>query len=209
MIRGRIAINDAQTGDRTWLDHLADQFGRAWKRGGERPRIEDFLADAAEPRRALLVQELIRVERELRKQAGEAPTPVEYNERFPNNCTAVGVAFGAEDAVDSPAPPEPITAARSLLFGLLALQNGFVDRDTLLAAFNAWVLDKSRSLGQILVDRGALMPAGHDMLADLVAEHLRQYGQDPERSLAVLTVVPDVRDGLAGLADLDLQTSIL
>ena len=34
-------------------------------------------------------------------------------------------------------------AARDLLFGLLALQNDFIDRDALLAAFDAWVADKS------------------------------------------------------------------
>jgi hypothetical protein len=40
-----------------------------------------------------------------------------------------------------------------LLFGLLALQNNVIERETLQAGFNAWVADKSQSLGQILLDR--------------------------------------------------------
>ena len=82
-------------------------------------------------------------------------------------------------------PSRRVDAAQSLLFGLLALQNNFIDRDTLLAAFNAWVADKSQSLGQILLDRGALSPARHAVLEILVQEHLQQHGFDPERSLAV------------------------
>ena len=47
-------------------------------------------------------------------------------------------------------------ADHNLLFGLLALQNNFIDRDTLVAAFAAWVTDKSRDLGRILLERGAV-----------------------------------------------------
>jgi hypothetical protein len=45
-------------------------------------------------------------------------------------------------------------ADRNLLFGILALQMDFIDRDALVEAMNAWVLDKTRPLGQILQDRG-------------------------------------------------------
>ena len=40
-------------------------------------------------------------------------------------------------------------------------------------------------------------------------EHLQQHGDDPERSLAVLSVVPDVRNDLEVVPDLDLQASLL
>ncbi len=156
----------------------------------------------------LLLQELLRVERELRLSAGETPTPDEYRRRFPDDPAAVDAAFGITDRPRS-APSQPPSAARSLLFGLLALQNNFINRDALLAAFNVWVADKSQSLGQILLDRGALSPARHAALDVLVQEHLQQHGQDPERSLAVLTVVPEVRDDLEGVPDLDLQASLL
>ena len=133
----------------------------------------------------------------------------EYHGRFPDYCAAIDAAFGiADEAPASPARP-PVLAAESLLFGLLALQNNIIDRDVLLGAFNAWVADKSRSLGQILLDRNAISPARHALLAELVREHLQKHGQDPERSLAVLSVIPAVRDGLERLPDLDLQASLL
>jgi len=106
--------------------------------------------------------------------------------------------------------PDPQkSAARSLLFGLLALQNNFIDRETLLSAFNAWVADKSKSLGQILLDRGALSPARHAALEMLVNEHVDRHGHDPERSLAVLSIVPAVRDQLEQVPDLDLHAGLL
>ena len=47
-------------------------------------------------------------------------------------------------------------ADRHLLFGLLALQNGLIDQAQLVAAFQAWTRDKSRTLADHLVARGDL-----------------------------------------------------
>src|SRR5271170_3982969 len=135
-------MSHSQTGERTWIDEAADRFESDWKRGGDRPRIEDFLAQEAGPRRTLLLQELLRVECELRKSAGEKPGCEEYRQRFSDDRAAVDAVFRHDAHVDPPAKPRT-DAAQSLLFGLLALQNNFIDRDTLLAAFNAWVGDKS------------------------------------------------------------------
>ena len=44
------------------------------------------------------------------------------------------------------APPRA-TADRNLLFGIVALQMDFIDRDSLVAAMNAWVLEKTKPLG--------------------------------------------------------------
>jgi eukaryotic-like serine/threonine-protein kinase len=198
-----------QTGDRTWIDEAADRFESDWKRGGDRPRIEDFLAGRSEPGRTVLLQELLRVECELRKTAGETALSDEYRQRFPDDAAAIDAVFGIDAHRSKPSTEPPIATANSLLFGLLALQNNFIDRETLLAAFNAWVADKSQSMGQILLDRGALNPARHAVLQVLVQEHLQQHGFDPERSLAVLTVGPAVRDDLEELPDFDLQASLL
>jgi hypothetical protein len=46
--------------------------------------------------------------------------------------------------------------SRHLLFGLLALQNGLIDQRALVAAFQAWTRDKSKSLADQLVVRGDL-----------------------------------------------------
>jgi len=52
-------MSHAQIGERTWIDEAADRFECDWKRGGDRPRFEDFMAEEAGPRRILLLQELL------------------------------------------------------------------------------------------------------------------------------------------------------
>jgi hypothetical protein len=44
-------------------------------------------------------------------------------------------------------------ADHNLLFGLLALQNGLINQVQLVAAFQAWTLDKARALADHLVGR--------------------------------------------------------
>ena len=106
-------------------------------------------------RRAQLLEELVRVERELRRAAGERPTPEEYQLRFPDDRDAIAAAFGLDER---PEPKRAVGAAENMLLGLLALQNHFIDRDALVAGFDAWVADKSKPLGQLLLDRKALSP---------------------------------------------------
>ncbi len=194
------------SGERTWIDEAADRFEHEWTGGPQRPLIEDFLAEAGAGRRAQLLEELVRVERELRRAAGERPTPEEYQLRFPDDRDAIAAAFGLDER---PEPKRAVGAAENMLLGLLALQNHFIDRDALVAGFDAWVADKSKPLGQLLLDRKALSPARYALLEQLVHEHIQQHGCDPERSLAVLKVVPEVRDRLERVADLDFQCTVM
>jgi lipopolysaccharide biosynthesis regulator YciM/tRNA A-37 threonylcarbamoyl transferase component Bud32 len=99
-------------------------------------------------------------------------------------------------------------ADRNLLFGILALQLDFVSRDQLIAAMNAWVLQKATPLGDLLVAHGALGRDRHALLEGLVQEHLQQHGGDPERSLAALSSLGPVRDDLRQVPDADLQASL-
>jgi WD40 repeat protein len=62
---------------------LCRQFEAAWK-AGERPAIEDYLADLAEPEHTALLHELVQIEAEYRRCAGERAEPAEYGERFPD-----------------------------------------------------------------------------------------------------------------------------
>jgi hypothetical protein len=45
---------------------------------------------------------------------------------------------------------------RNLLFGILALPMDFISRDALIAAMHAWVLNKQKPLGQVLVEQRCL-----------------------------------------------------
>jgi tetratricopeptide (TPR) repeat protein/tRNA A-37 threonylcarbamoyl transferase component Bud32 len=108
--------------------------------------------------------------------------------------------------------PEPVpsrpSADRNLLFGILALQLDFVSRDQLIGAMNAWVLEKARPLGALLVERGALGSDRHALLEALVAEHLKQHDGDPQKSLAALSSLGSVRDDLEQIPEADLHASL-
>ena len=90
------------------VNAACERFESSW-RTGPRPRIEDALADWTGPGRCELLAELIALELELRRDAGESPTRVDYLGRFPDDPHAVDVAFDGLDTSplgDSP-PIDP------------------------------------------------------------------------------------------------------
>jgi serine/threonine-protein kinase len=105
------------------------------------------------------------------------------------------------------APSRP-AADRNLLFGVLALQMDFISRDALIRAMNAWVLEKTKPLGQILEDQGALRGDAHTLLEALVRKHLELHSGDPERSLASVSSLGSAREDLRQIADPDVQASL-
>ena len=97
-------------------------------------------------------------------------------------------------------------ADRNLLFGILALQMDFITRDALVAAMNAWVLQKHRPLSELLEEHEALARSDRDLLEPL-ARHIEQHGNDPSRSLASLSSVDWIQGALepVGRVDADVQ----
>jgi tetratricopeptide (TPR) repeat protein len=105
--------------------------------------------------------------------------------------------------------PRPHAAAdRNLLFGILALQADLISRDALIGAMNAWAVNKSTPLGQILRDQGALSAEGHAVVETLVRLSLERHGDDAEQSLAALASLGSARQELAQIADDDVQASL-
>ena len=103
----------------------------------------------------------------------------------------------------------PAPADRNLLFGILAVQLDFVSKGALVAAMQAWLLDKARPLGDVLRDRGELSPEEFRHLAALVDVHLKRHGDDPARSLAALSSVPPtLRQELAALPDAEVRQTL-
>jgi serine/threonine protein kinase len=98
-------------------------------------------------------------------------------------------------------------ADRNLLFGLLALQIGLIDQSKLVAAFQAWTLDKARSLADHLVAHGDLEADQRAVVEDIVALHLKKHG-DVERSLAAVPAGRSTRESLARIADSDIAALI-
>jgi serine/threonine protein kinase len=82
-------------------------------------------------------------------------------------------------------------SARDVLVGMLALQVGFVTRDTLDAALIARGPD--RHLGRILVERKALSGDERALLELLAGKHIERHGGDPWRSLTALGHADSVR----------------
>src|SRR6516162_2629813 len=97
-----------------------------------------------------------------------------------------------------------LAAERDLLFGLLALQIGLINQGQLVAAFQAWTLDKARALADHLVARGDLEADDRAAVEALVGRHLKKHGGDVEKSLAAIPAGRSTRESLAGIADPDI-----
>jgi tetratricopeptide (TPR) repeat protein/tRNA A-37 threonylcarbamoyl transferase component Bud32 len=100
-----------------------------------------------------------------------------------------------------------LAAGHDLLFGLLALQNGLVDQGQLVAAFQAWSLNKSLPIAEHLVRRRDLDHDDRLAVQALVARHIKKYG-GADQSLAALPLRKSTRDSLAALGDPDLAATI-
>jgi WD40 repeat protein/tRNA A-37 threonylcarbamoyl transferase component Bud32 len=88
------------------VDQVCDRFEAAW-RTGWRPRIEDNLGEAqTDAERAILLHELILLEVECRRRAGEIPQPGDYQPRFPE--------LDLQWLLQALAPPVVSTAAAAL-----------------------------------------------------------------------------------------------
>jgi eukaryotic-like serine/threonine-protein kinase len=97
---------------------------------------------------------------------------------------------------------------RDLLFGILALQNGFIDQPGLIAAFHVWSHDKTKPLAQVLEDRGDLAAPRRALLDALVDEHARQHDGDARISVADLSSTEAVGRALRAIDDEDLQATL-
>src|SRR4051794_29279293 len=85
---------------------------------------------------------------------------------------AVRGASADDTDMDAGVLRTPADSDRNLLFGILALQMDFISRDALIAGMNAWVLDKRKTLGQILVTQGVLDPRDQALLEPMIARHV-------------------------------------
>jgi serine/threonine-protein kinase len=101
-----------------------------------------------------------------------------------------------------------VAAENDLLFGMIALQVGLIDQAKLVAAFQAWTLDKARGLPGHLVGRGDLDADDRAAVEALVARHLKKHGDDVERSLAALPAGRSTRERLAGIGDPAIEAGL-
>ncbi len=106
-------------------------------------------------------------------------------------------------------PDLPRTGSdRNLLVGILAVQMDFISRDALLNGMNAWILQKSRPLGEILLEQGSMQQDEYVLLEALVRKHLEKHDNDPQKSLAALSSLGPVRPALEQIQDGDVNASL-
>jgi tetratricopeptide (TPR) repeat protein len=85
------------------LEEVCCRFEQSW-RASQRPRLEDFLADAESFERQVLLRELLALDVHYRRRAGEAPTVGDYATRFPD-ASALWTEVVSEDG-DAPRAPD-------------------------------------------------------------------------------------------------------
>jgi serine/threonine-protein kinase len=191
------------------INEVCDRFEAAWKEGPP-PRLEDFLGEAVDAERLVLVQELIRVDVDYRKKRGEEPQAAEYLKRFPfvDQQWLTRLLPAARVAPVAAGPTAGHDSDRNLLFGIMSLQMDFISRDALIAAMHAWMLSKKKSLSAILVEQGALGADAQGLLEALVQKHLEVHNKDAQQSLAALGSLGSVQEELEQFADSDLKQSL-
>jgi hypothetical protein len=97
------AKSENSNSDWAWINAVADRFECDWKQAG-RPLIENYIAEVGEPRRAAFLEELLRVELELRRRAGEDPVPAEYDARFPGHAALIEAVLRPKPVGATPSP---------------------------------------------------------------------------------------------------------
>lgn len=177
--------------DQLMLERLLDRFEQEW-RSGSRPHWKAFLPE--DPAlRASAIPELVKLDCEYRRLAGETPLDADYTLPADPSCRRKNSRHSGE---------------QNLLIGFLALQLNFISREQFLAGMNAWIAQKDRPLADILEEQGALRPDVRPLLDSLVAKHLAIHGEDPQKSLAALSSIGDVRRELQELQDEEVNRSL-
>ena len=95
----------------------------------------------------------------------------------------------------------------ALVFGRLAVQLDFVSSEHVAIAMEAWHLDKSKPLGDILHEQGVLSSDEQQLLDGLAQKHLHIHGGDSRKSLAALSTSGLTLHSLGGLPDGKLARS--
>ncbi|MGO9469331.1 MAG: protein kinase domain-containing protein [Isosphaeraceae bacterium] len=101
-----------------------------------------------------------------------------------------------------------VNAGRNFLFGLLALQNGLINHDQLVAAVWAWSCDQGCQIADYLVDRGVLDASQRSVVQAMVAQHEKKHGDSTEQSSAAITAGRSTSESLAALGDTEIGETL-
>ena len=97
---------------------------------------------------------------------------------------------------------------RQLLWGLLALQNNYIDQGQLVAALWAWTLDKSRPLVDFLADGGTLGADKRTAVQVLMTQHGTSREGNFKENPTLTDAGQSHREQRAGLGDRDPAATV-
>jgi serine/threonine protein kinase len=70
------------------IDQTCDRFEAVWK-AGQRPRPEEYLVAAGEPERSAMLRQLLLLDWDYRRRAGDDPRAGDYHARFPSDLALI------------------------------------------------------------------------------------------------------------------------
>jgi serine/threonine protein kinase len=130
------------------INAACDRFEQAW-RAGQRPHLEDYLGDTAEPERPALLRELIALDMAYRRRAGEQPQLQEYCDRFPGLSLALNATIAETGQADAAAG----SAALPAIPGYEIIQE--LGRGGMGVVYWAWQLGLNRTVALKMILAGA------------------------------------------------------
>src|SRR5262245_57214535 len=108
--------------------------------------------------------------------------------------------FVKELLMSETSPDSPGAVHRDLLFGVLALNAGIIDRTRFADACSAWVSEKETSLADWLMQRGWITAEDKLHIEYLLERAVGKCSGSPEAALATVADEP-ARESLSRLAD--------
>jgi serine/threonine protein kinase len=88
---------------------------------------------------------------------------------------------------------------RNLLVGVLALQIDLISQTQLIAALQAWMLQKHELLEKVMQDQGMIGDSQRRFLADIAQRHLELHNNQIQESLASLSTIGSAKEALLAL----------
>jgi serine/threonine protein kinase len=161
---------------------ICDRFEAAW-RGGQLPRIEDYLNDVPQAGRPALFRELLALELAYRRRDGEAPAVEGYRQRFPEHAELVRAVWEEEGEL----AVHPLGGAEGIGTGPEPLSAGEADHPVRLGRYPVTAHLGAGSFGRVYL-------AQDDQLHRPVAikvphRHLVSQPEDVEAYLAEARVL--------------------